>query len=149
MKKGIKTIDNLPTSQSKKIASVSDERAAGDGVWIYLNDEYEDTEFDPMNAPTKTIHESGVRACVLRLRRATKVPEAKNPAGEGVEVYGFETKSKYVETLKDIEQDPRVKELLRATPKKGQNTITFAGSMGGKKMVGTAQELCNAINKLS
>ncbi len=124
MKTGIKTIDNLPEPQLRKIASVKDERKSEGGVYIHLNKEYESNGLQYINEP-------GVRAAVLALRKCKLVP----------------VKLKFVETLKDIEQDPRVKKLNRATPKKGQNTITFA--MGGKKLVGTAQQLCDAINKLS
>jgi len=76
MKTGIKTIDSLPKKHSIKIADVSDERAIGDGVWIYLADGFYCFEFDPFY-PSSTIHEQTVGACISRLKRARKPINSK------------------------------------------------------------------------
>lgn len=68
MKTGIKTIDNLPEKHKIKIHSVSDERNMGDGVWVYLKDEYKDFNFDPFT-PFGMIHEQQVNEAVRRLKK--------------------------------------------------------------------------------
>jgi len=55
-----------------KIESISDERANGDGFWIYLKIEYADLYFDPF-WNCRIIHEETITECIERLRSSKKI----------------------------------------------------------------------------
>jgi len=68
----MKTLNNLPLVHRNKIFNISDERKNGDGIWIYLSNEYYDFGFDP-HVPTRQIHEQTIAAAIERLKKAIRV----------------------------------------------------------------------------
>ncbi len=77
----MKTIENLPLIHRSKIESTSDERANGDGFWIYLKDEYADLDFDPF-WNCRVIHEDTVTECIKRLKWAKLVTKENSNESE-------------------------------------------------------------------
>jgi hypothetical protein len=57
------------------IDSISDERQNGDGIWVTLNENYIDKEFDP-KYPTRQIHEQTISAIIERLKNIARCRRA-------------------------------------------------------------------------
>ncbi len=71
MKTGYKTIDNLAKIHTDKIDCVSDERASGDGFWIYLKTPFCNRVSEPWGG-LHVIHEQTIGACIKQLKGADK-----------------------------------------------------------------------------
>ena len=53
------------------IEEISDERSNGDGVWVYLKNEWADFNHDPHN-PMRTVHEQTIGEVLTRLRHGVR-----------------------------------------------------------------------------
>ena len=62
----MKTLNNI--KKHKAVESVSDERGIGDGVWIYLNDQYWNPDME-----CRIIHEQTIPEIIQKLKGIIKL----------------------------------------------------------------------------
>lgn len=67
-----KTISRLAPKYQAAIAEISDERANGDGFWIYLKEPF----FNP-DMESKIIHEQTITECIKQLKSCVNNPVTK------------------------------------------------------------------------